>query len=130
MVMHPGSCDTSDLDFTQTAEDMLIKLLPDLDFDKLPTDKKKELLSIDNAEKIYSYLVKDLQHLGFNDQLKRHIYRETQMREDFHSIPNEVFQSIIIESFRDNATDYSFYPKIWSKWSGSNWSKCFLISLS
>ena len=110
MAKYPEPYDASDLNFTQTAEDMLRKLLPDLDFDKLPADKRKELLSIDNAEKIYSYLVNDLQHLGFSDQLKRHIYRETQMEDDFYSIPNEVFQRIIIESFRDNATDYSFYP--------------------
>ncbi len=110
MTRHPDSYDVADLNFTQTAEDMLRKLLPDLDFDNMPADKRKELLSIDNAEKIYLYLVKDLQHLGFCDQLKRHIYREAQMKDDFSSIPNEVFQSIIIESFKDNATDYSFYP--------------------
>ena len=58
MTGYPDSYDVPDLNFTQTAEDMLRKLLPDLDFDNMPADKRKELLSIDNAEKIYSYLVK------------------------------------------------------------------------
>jgi len=110
MERHPDSYCAPAMDFTLTAEDMLGELLPDLDFDKLPADRRKELLSIDKAEKIYSYLVKDLQHRGFCDQLKRYIYREARMEEDFSGIPDEVFQNIIIESFTDNAADYSFYP--------------------
>ena len=99
----PDDTHRADLDFTARAEDFLGTLLPD-------SPEEEEDLYFDSAESIYTYLVNRLEEHGFGDYLKRYIYEETGMEGDYRAIPNDVYQEIIIESFRDNAADFSFYP--------------------
>ena len=104
------SHDMSDLDFTGSADQMIGILMPEYEEDQLSEERRKSVLSVDSAEKIYAYLVHELQHLGFCDHLKRYIYRTARMTGRFETIPTGVFQEILIGSFTDHAADYSFYP--------------------
>lgn len=90
---------SSGLDFTRKAEE-LIREIEEETYD----------LNADSVESIYSALIKKIKKLNFGDYLKRYIYDKANMTGNYLDIPLETFQSVIIESFKDNATDYSFYP--------------------
>lgn len=102
--------ETSELNFTHDTSDSIDGLIPNLDDDEIDIKEIEEYLYEDSAEKIYHFLTDKFSHHGFGDYLKRYIYAQAQMTGSFNSISDEEYQSIIIEHFRDNLTDFSFYP--------------------
>ena len=121
--------DNSELDFTHSAKGQMRGLIPDPDDDQIDPVEIEEFLYEDNAEKIYAFLTEKFCHHGFCDYLKRHIYRAAEMEGDFRKIPDEEYQRIIIDAFRDNLTDFSFYPtKARSKDVVLNWLRQKVVS--
>lgn len=121
--------ETSELNFTHDTNDFLDGLIPNPNEDEIDPKKIEDYLYEDSAEKIYVFLTEKFCHHGFGDYLKRYIYREAKMKGSFNSIPNEEYQNIIICHFRDNLTDFSFYPtKAHSKEVSLNWLKRKVVS--
>lgn len=120
---------TSELNFTHDINDLINGMIPDPDDTEIDWKEIEDFLYDDNAEKIYSFLTDKFCHRGFSDYLKRYIYRQARMTGSFNSIPDKEYQKIIIESFRDNLTDFSFYPtKARDTEVTANWLKRKMVS--
>ncbi len=102
--------ETSELNFTHDTRDFIDGLIPNPDEEQIDVTEIEDYLYEDSAEKIYHFLTDKFTHHGFSDYLKRYIYTQAEMTGSFSSIPDKEYQSIIIEQFRDNLTDFSFYP--------------------
>ena len=96
--------------FTEDITDFIEKMFPDRDYDKMDPQVLEDFLYEDGAEKIYVFLTEKFRHYGFCDFLKRHIHRETRMTGPISSVPDEEYLNIILDAFRDNAAEFSFYP--------------------
>lgn len=89
-------CAEADLDFTDKAWESLYDVVDDPYF--LEQD----------AQLIYDALRRRLRWVSFGDYLKRYIYRKAQLEGAYTEIPLEEYQSIICDSFKDNAVPASF----------------------
>lgn len=101
--------ETSKLNFTHDINAVANGLIPNPDIDDLDSKEIEDFLYEDSAQKIYAFLMGQFWHHGFCDYLKRYIYREAKLSGSFNTIPDETYQSIIIENFKNNLTDFSFY---------------------
>ena len=102
--------DGQELNFTREAESNIDSLIPVLDEDDIDPSEIEDCLYEDGAEIIYSFLTTKTSPHSFAEHLKRYIYREAGLSGDFSSIPDEEYRDIIIDAFRDNFSDFSFYP--------------------
>ena len=69
-----------------------------------------EHFSGQEAKKIYAFLKGGIRLRSFQDYLKRYIYLKAEMDRPFLSIPEEEYQEMIIEAFRENSTPFSWEP--------------------
>lgn len=62
------------------------------------------------AAAIYQALEKKLHYIPFGDYLKRFVFRAAGLEGNFSDVPDEEYQQIIVDSFRENGVPASFGP--------------------
>lgn len=85
-------------DFTDNAWDALYNVVDSEDFRD------------HDADRIYDALSRRLKFIPFGEYLKRYLYRKAELKDPFDSVPIKTYQYMIRDSFKDNATPYSFEP--------------------
>ena len=63
-----------------------------------------------DVDVIYRLLQERMTLQSFSFYLKRYIYQKTGLREPFEEVSEKTYQSVILESFADTGTPYSFEP--------------------
>ena len=63
-----------------------------------------------DADMIFSYLRGKMQLVSFNDYLKRYLYGKARINEPFYKVADSAYQKIIMDSFDESYTPYSFEP--------------------
>ena len=77
--------------------------------------RSEKFRSVD-SEAIYQYLVKDGAFVSFKDYFKRYIYQKANIQIPFLQVPDDLYKSILTESFQETRTPRSFTPTS-RKWS-------------
>ncbi len=70
-----------------------------------------------SAEGIFEFLLTTMDIVSFKDYLKRYIYRRAGMEDTFAEVGDEVYKSIIMDTWKRNRAPYSFKPTTvpWSR---------------
>ena len=85
-------------EFTVRAQEKINRIVTSESFQDMP------------AEETLRFLLSELDQVPFCDYLKRFLYHQTGMTENFRSIPDETWESIIDLSFMENNAPHSFEP--------------------
>lgn len=77
--------------------------------------RSEEFRTMD-ADAIYQYLLDGERFVSFKDYLKRYIYQKAGIEDEFSFVTDDVYKSILSESFEETRTPRSFTPttKRWS----------------
>lgn len=81
----------------------------------------------EDSETIFRYLRNQMEVVPFGDYLKRYLYEKCALETPFREVPEDVYISLIADSFTTNRAPHSFAP-ITSKW--RNIIKRWLRSMS
>ena len=63
-----------------------------------------------DADLIFNYLFHQMELVSFRDHLKRYIYERAEMVEPYHSVTDELYCQVILDSFLENKVPFSFIP--------------------
>ena len=63
-----------------------------------------------DADTIFAYLKGKMQMVSFRDYLRRYLYGKMKIDEPFYKVSDSVYQEIIMNSFDETYTPYSFEP--------------------
>lgn len=107
-----------DLDFTNASMEMLYNIVDRLDF-----------TNGNEAEAVYQGLKNTVSNISFSDYLKRYIYQKAGLEGSWREISDNVYASILLNSFEDNAAPASFEPSTIKKSvMAKNWLKQFYVN--
>lgn len=113
-----------DFDFTRMAVRGIHRVVSSEDFADM------------DADMIFDYLFAEMETVSFKDYLKRYIYERAELEEPFRSLPDSLYQEIIMDSFAQNRAPHSFSPttvkwgtrvKRWLEQDGVRRSTIFLL---
>ncbi len=95
-----------DYDFTRRAVQGMNRVLSAEDFEDMDTDR------------IFRYLMGEMEIVSFKDYLKRYIYSRAGIEEPFSMVDDDIYKEIIMDSFAENRAPHSFVPTT-KKWSAT-----------
>ena len=108
-----------DLDFEHT--------IRDYEFTRRARNRIREMVSSDSfqemdSDEILRFLLDRMEIVPFRDHLKRYLYKQAGMKEDFRSVPEKTWQKTIEYAFEENHAPHSFEP-VSTRWSVTvkNW---------
>ena len=85
-------------------------------FNRIRSVVQSNQFRVMDSEAIYRYLLDGDRFVSFKDYLKRYIYQKAAISESFLQVPDEVYKSILTESFEETRTPRSLKPTT-RKWS-------------
>lgn len=103
----------NDLDFERT--------IRDYEFTRRARSRIQEMVTSESfremdGDEILRFLLDRMEIVPFRDHLKRYLYKQAGMKEEFRSIPDKVWQQTIEYAFEENHAPHSFGPSS-TRWS-------------
>lgn len=87
-----------DFDYTRRSVKGMVQVLDSSEFEGMESDS------------IFDYLYSKMETVSFCDYLKRYIYLKAEIKNDFHSIPDEVYRDILSGALAENHVPWSLTP--------------------